>query len=105
MPITARISIAVANVCAASGNSPRLNRTRPYAPSLSSTAARSTEPAVGASVWASGSQVWSGNSGTFTANATKKAAKSQRAVVAGRSRPASARTSNVGPSGSAPDAR
>ena len=43
----------------------------------------STEPAVGASVWASGSQVWNGNSGTFTANAMAKARNSHRAVVGG----------------------
>ena len=42
------------------------------------TAARITEPAVGASVWASGSQVCSGNSGTFTAKAIAKAQKIQR---------------------------
>ena len=45
------------------------------------TAARITEPAVGASVWASGSQVCSGNSGTLTANATAKAQKIQRAAL------------------------
>ena len=45
------------------------------------TPARITEPAVGASVWASGSQVCSGNSGTFTANATANDRNSQRAVV------------------------
>ena len=49
-------------------------------PSFSMTPARITEPAVGASVWASGSQVCSGNSGTFTAKAMAKARKSQRAV-------------------------
>ena len=47
------------------------------------TPARITEPAVGASVWASGSQVCSGNSGTFTAKAMAKARNSQRAVVVG----------------------
>ena len=45
----------------------------PYAPSLSITAARITEPAVGASVWASGSQVWNGNIGTLIAKARKNA--------------------------------
>ena len=45
------------------------------------TPARITEPAVGASVWASGSQVCSGKSGTFTANASAKARKSQRAAL------------------------
>ena len=44
-------------------------------------AARTTEPAVGASTCASGSQVWNGNIGTFTANARKKAPKSQSAAV------------------------
>jgi hypothetical protein len=39
---------------------------RPYVPSFSSTPARMTEPAVGASVCASGSHVCTGNSGTFT---------------------------------------
>ena len=37
------------------------------------TAARITEPAVGASVWASGSQVWNGNIGTLIAKARKNA--------------------------------
>ena len=36
-----------------------------------------TEPAVGASVWASGSQVWKGNMGTLMAKAKKKPQKSQ----------------------------
>ncbi len=49
------------------------------------TAARITEPAVGALVWASGSQVCTGNSGTFTAKARAKARNSQRAVLVARS--------------------
>ena len=65
--------IAGANVCAASGKSGTANRMKPYAPSFSMIAARITEPAVGASVWASGSQVWNGNIGTLIANARKKA--------------------------------
>ncbi len=40
-------------------------RTNPYVPSFNSTAARITEPWVGAWVWASGSQVWKGNIGTL----------------------------------------
>src|SRR5688572_23664300 len=44
------------------------NRYKPYVPSFSSTAASTTEPAVGASVCANGSHVCTGNSGTFTAN-------------------------------------
>ena len=67
--------IAGANVCAASGNSGSAKRMNPYAPSLSMTPARITEPAVGASVWASGSQVWNGNIGTLIAKARKKARK------------------------------
>ena len=44
-------------------------------PILSSTPARSTEPPVGASTWASGSQVWKGTIGTFTANPAMRARK------------------------------
>ena len=39
------------------------------------TAARITDPPVGASTWASGSQVCSGNSGTLIMNASAKARK------------------------------
>jgi hypothetical protein len=49
-------------------------------PSFSRTPARSTEPAVGASVWASGSQVWSGKSGTLMAKAMAKAANNHRSA-------------------------
>src|SRR5581483_10978944 len=56
------------------------NRMNPYVPIFSRTPASNTEPAVGASTWASGSQVWNGNNGTFTANATKNPKKSQRAA-------------------------
>ncbi len=83
IPISARIETAVAKYFDASGNSCRLKRINPYAPTFSRTPASRTEPAVGASVCASGSHVWSGNSGTLTANATKNARKSQRAVLAG----------------------
>ncbi len=40
-------------------------------------AARITEPAVGASTWASGSQVCTGHIGSFTANEAKKASHAQ----------------------------
>ena len=83
IPMTARTETNVAKWIEACGNMLRLNRSSPYVPTLSKTPARSTEPAVGASVCASGSQVCSGNSGTFTANATKNARKSQRAVWTG----------------------
>ena len=36
-----------------------------------------TEPAVGASTWASGSQVWTGHMGILTAKEAKKASQSQ----------------------------
>ncbi len=44
------------------------------------TPARMTEPAVGASVWASGNHVWTGNSGTLIAKAIAKPRNSHRAV-------------------------
>ena len=40
-------------------------------------AASITEPAVGASTWASGSQVWNGNIGTLIAKARKNARKAK----------------------------
>ena len=52
-------------------------------PSFSITAASTTEPAVGAWVWASGSQVWSGKIGTLTANAIANPKNSQRPATAG----------------------
>src|SRR5438128_282181 len=48
---------------------------------VSSTAARITEPAVGAATGASASQVWKGKIGTLVANARKKAPNSQNATV------------------------
>jgi hypothetical protein len=48
--ISDRTMIAGANVWAADGKSGIAKRMNPYAPSLSMTAARMTEPAVGASV-------------------------------------------------------
>ena len=44
-------------------------------------AASSTEPTVGAAVWASGSQVCSGHIGTFTAKPRNKAKKTQKAKM------------------------
>ena len=40
----------------------------PYVPIFSMIPASSTEPIVGASVWASGSHVWNGHIGTLIAN-------------------------------------
>ncbi|CAM5647478.1 hypothetical protein SANTM175S_11062 [Streptomyces antimycoticus] len=48
-------------------------RTSPYVPILSSTPASSTEPTVGAAVWASGSQLCSGHMGALTASPTMMA--------------------------------
>ena len=50
---------------------------KPYVPIFSRTPARITEPAVGASTWASGNQVWNGNIGTLIANPTKNARNTQ----------------------------
>ena len=47
------------------------------AAAVNSTPASRTEPAVGASVWASGSHVWNGNIGTLMAKPTKKPRKIQ----------------------------
>ena len=44
-----------------------------------------TEPAVGASTWASGSQVCTGHIGIFTANEAKKARNSQNWASLGKS--------------------
>ena len=41
---------------------------KPYVPIFSMIPASSTEPIVGASVWASGSHVWNGHIGTLIAN-------------------------------------
>ena len=50
-------------------------------PSFSSTPARSIEPAVGASVWASGSQVWNGTTGVLITKAMAKPRNNQRASL------------------------
>ena len=54
-------------------------------PILSSTAASSTEPAVGAIVWAGGSQVCSGQSGTLTAEPERRSSAATSTWVAGGS--------------------
>ena len=83
MAVTDRMSSGIKNVWTAWGNIGKENLRKPYAPILSRIPARSTLPAVGASVWASGSQVWMGNMGIFTANAAKKARNSQNCNPAG----------------------
>ena len=67
----------MANSAEALGKNGTTNRSRPYVPILSSTPASTTEPPVGAWVWASGSHVWSGNSGTLIANANPNSPNSQ----------------------------
>src|SRR3954454_22923836 len=59
------------------GNIGSEKRRKPYPPIFSRIAARITEPAVGASTWASGSQVWTGHIGIFTANDAKNASQAQ----------------------------
>src|SRR5438128_4401235 len=68
----------------ASGRIGRLNRMNPYVPIFRRTAARITEPAVGASVCASGSQVWNGNIGTLIAKPRKKVRKIHHCRFGGR---------------------
>src|SRR5580704_6995992 len=69
---------------AVSGTSGKEKRRNPYVPIFSRTLARITEPAVGASTWASGSQVWNGHIGTFTAKPRKKAQKTHHCIFHGR---------------------
>ena len=42
-----------------------------------------TDPAVGASTWASGNQVWTGHMGTLTAKDARKARNSQNCMRPG----------------------
>src|SRR6476659_11394049 len=67
----------------ANGNIGSEKRRKPYPPIFNRIAARITEPAVGASTWASGSQVWTGHIGNFTANEAKKASQSQVCMPCG----------------------
>ena len=67
MPTTASAPRYGASTSAPSGTTGSAMRTRPYVPILSSTPASSTDPTVGAAVWASGSQVCSGHIGVLTA--------------------------------------
>src|SRR3954449_5934690 len=60
----------------ASGSIGTEKRRNPYPPIFSSTPARMTDPAVGASTCASGSQVCTGHIGTLTANEAKNASHS-----------------------------
>ena len=73
MPMIDSVTIIGTKCRVASGRIGSEKRMNPYVPIFSRTAARMTEPAVGASVCASGSQVWNGNIGTLTANPRKNA--------------------------------
>src|SRR5882757_9122075 len=64
-----------------SGKNGKAKRTNPYVPIFRRTPARITEPAVGASTWASGNQVWNGNIGTLMAKAKKNARNRRIAKV------------------------
>src|SRR6185436_3176832 len=75
MPTMHRKATAGVNTLVASGRIGRLKRMNPYVPIFRRTAARITEPAVGASVWASGSHVWNGNIGTLIEKPRKNARK------------------------------
>src|SRR4029453_1006864 len=79
----------------ASGRIGRLNRRNPYVPIFRRTAAKITEPAVGASVCASGSQVWNGNIGTLIANPRKNARKHHHCRLYGTDNVWNCVTSNV----------
>src|SRR5579872_7401563 len=77
MAMTLKAKMSGAKVADAAGNMGSEKRRKPYPPIFKGTPARITEPAVGASTWASGSQVWTGHIGTFTAKDAKKASHSQ----------------------------
>ena len=79
MPITASVMMYGESAAAAPGKSGTAKRSSPYAPTFSTSPARITLPAVGASVCASGSHVCTGTAGSFTANAAKNARNSQSA--------------------------
>src|SRR3954465_2633139 len=68
IPTTASRPIHGAHDCAALGSIGSAVRMKPEVPSFSMIAASSTDPTVGASVWASGNQVWNGHIGTLIAN-------------------------------------
>ena len=84
IPMIDRTTIIGTNARVASGRMGRLNRMNPYVPIFRSTAARITDPAVGASVCASGSQVWNGNIGTLIAKPRKNARKTHHCRLNGR---------------------
>src|ERR1700685_355377 len=91
--ITDSAKTNIVRLAEASGNIGSENRTKPYPPIFKSTPARITEPAVGASTWASGSQVWTGHIGIFTAKDAKKASHSQVCMVGEKAKSSATRMS------------
>src|SRR5271154_6251821 len=73
-----------ANISVALGNMGSEKRRKPYPPIFSRIPARTPDPAVGASTWASGSQVWTGHIGILTAKLAKKASHSQVCIAGGK---------------------
>src|ERR1700722_9539360 len=92
-----RVNTSGANISVADGNIGSEKRRKPYPPILSRMPARITEPAVGASTWASGSQVWTGHIGILTAKLAKKASHSQVCICGGKCTPFSKVTMSVVP--------
>src|SRR6516164_1073264 len=82
--MTLKVKISGVKKLDASGNIGNEKRIKPSPPSFRRMPARMTEPAVGASTWASGSQVWTGHIGTLTAKEAKKASHSHFCSPAGK---------------------
>src|ERR1700733_4641813 len=78
------VNTSGANISVAEGNMGSEKRRKPYPPIFNRMPARITEPAVGASTWASGSQVWTGHIGILTAKLAKKASHSQVCIAGGK---------------------
>src|SRR5436190_22576784 len=95
MPMTDRMTIIGTNWREAPGRIGRLKRMNPYVPIFRRTAARITEPAVGASVWASGNQVGNGNIGTLMAKPRKNEMNTHHCRSAGTFNLWNCVTSNV----------
>src|SRR5580658_10528954 len=77
MAITDRVKTSGVKATLAAGNIGSEKRRKPYPPIFKRIPASITEPAVGASTWASGSQVWTGHIGIFTAKEAKNASHIQ----------------------------
>src|SRR5260221_12808715 len=77
MAMTDRAKIRGVNCQLACGNIGSEKRRKPYPPIFNRMPARITEPAVGASTWASGSQVCTGHIGNLTAKEAKNANQAQ----------------------------